>query len=265
MVMRANLRLFWSGVRSSWANYLVYLTPGIYLGVHIPRRLLQALFFVLIAKAAGGNELARFALIGNAVQIAAFVAVFSMTIVIEAEKWNNTLQYLIASPSNWLPIMLGKGMADYGDSLVGAALVFAVLPPVLGIHLPIIPLLASVPVILITVFSASALGWLIGAIALPIRWGNLISNMMGYAMMIVCGVNFPITALPPAVQCIGNMLPVTHGLQAIRMIIDGSSYIQVLPKIGLELLVAFAYTSVAWLIFGYRLKVIRKRGSFELI
>lgn len=221
--------------------------------------------FVLIAKAAGGNELAQFALIGNAVQIAVFSAVFSMTIVIEAEKWNNTLQYLIASPSNWLPMMLGKGMADYGDSLVGAALVFAILPPILGIQLPVWNLLASIPVILITVLAASSLGWLIGAIALPIRWGTLISNMMGYAMMIVCGVNFPLIALPPVVQIIGNVLPVTHGLQAIRLIIEGSSYLQVLPLIGLELLIAVVYGAAAWLIFGYRLRVIRARGSFELI
>jgi ABC-2 type transport system permease protein len=263
--MESGLRLFWSGVKSSWANYLVYLTPSIYLGVHVPRRLLQALFFVLIAKAAGGNELAAFALVGNAVQIAVFSAVFSMTVVIEAEKWNSTLQYLIASPSNWLPIMLGKGMADYGDSLVGAALVFAILPPVLGIHLPIWNLLASIPVILITVLAASSLGWLIGAIALPVRWGSLISNMMGYAMMIVCGVNFPLSALPPAVQWIGNVLPVTHGLQAVRMILEGRSYLQVAPQIGVELLIALVYGTVAWLVFGYRLRIIREKGTFELI
>jgi ABC-2 type transport system permease protein len=263
--MIANLRLFWSGVKSSWANFLVYLTPSIYFGVHIPRRLLQALFFILIAKAAGGNDLAKFALIGNAIQIAVFSAVFSMTIVIEAEKWNNTLQYLIASPSNWLPIMLGKGMSDYGDSLIGAALIFAILPPILGIQLPVLNLLISIPVILITVLAASSLGWLIGAIALPVRWGTLISNMMGYAMMIVCGVNFPLTALPPAVQWIGNVLPVTHGLQAIRMILEGQSYLQVAPQVGIELLIAIVYGATAWLVFGYRLRVIREKGTFELI
>jgi ABC-2 type transport system permease protein len=263
--MVSSWRLFWSGVRSSWANYFAYLTPKIFLGVHVPRRLLQALFFVLIAKAAGGNDLARFALIGNAVQIAVFTSVFSMTVVIEAEKWNNTLQYLIASPSNWLPIMLGKGMADYGDALIGAALVFSILPPVMGIQLSFQNLLASVPVILITILAASSMGWLIGAISLPIRWGTMISNMMGYAMMIVCGVNYPLSALPPAVQWIGNLFPVTHGLQAVRMILDGESYLQAAPQIGMELLIALVYGAAAWLIFGYRLRVIRQNGSFELI
>jgi ABC-2 type transport system permease protein len=143
--------------------------------------------------------------------------------------------------------------------------VFAVLPPVLGLNIPVVNLLASIPVILITVMAASSLGWLIGAIALPIRWGDLISNMMGYAMMILCGVNFPMNGLPPAVQFIGNLLPVTHGLQAIRLIIEGSSYLQVLPLIGMELLIAFVYGAAAWLVFGYRLRVIRERGSFELI
>jgi hypothetical protein len=37
------------------------------------------------------------------------------------------------------------------------------------------------------------------------------------------------------------------------------------PQIGLELWIAMVYSAAAWMIFGYRLRVIRERGSFELI
>ncbi len=264
MVMNANIRLFWSGVRASWSTYLVELTPTVFLGFRVPRILLQSLFFVLLAKAAGGDQLARFALIGNAIQIAVFMVMLSMEEVIEAEKWNDTFQYLIASPAHWLPIMLGKSMSYFGDGLFATTISFIVLIPVLDIQIPFINLLRSIPLILITVASASALGWLVGAFSLPIRWGYMICNWLAYAMMVFCGVNIPFASLPPILQAIGNLLPVTHGLLAIRAVVDGASYSSVLPLIGIELLIGIIYGVVAWFMFGYRLYVTRQRGTFEI-
>ena len=262
--MRANLRLFWSGTRASWATYLVELTPTVFIGMRIPRILLQSLFFVFLAKAAGGDAMARFALIGNGIQIAVFMVMLSMEVVIEAEKWNNTFQYLIAAPASWFPTMLGKSMAYFGDALIAATVSFGVLIPLLNIQIAFVNLLRAIPVILLIVASASALGWTIGAFSLPIRYGYMICNLMAYAMMIFCGVNIPTTALPPALQAIGNFLPVTHGLHAVRALIDGASYTSVLPEVGVELLIALAYSGAAWLMFGYRLRVTRERGTFEL-
>jgi ABC-2 type transport system permease protein len=84
-------------------------------------------------------------------------------------------------------------------------------------------------------------------------------------MIVFCGVNIPTSALPPAVQVIGNLLPVTHGLQAVRALIDGAIYASVWPLIGKEILIAFIYSAVAWLTFGYRMRVTRQRGTFELV
>jgi len=262
--MRANLRLFWSGTRASWATYLVELTPTIFFGMRIPRILLQSLFFVFLAKAAGGDALARFALIGNGIQIAVFMVMLSMEEVIEAEKWNNTFEYLIAAPASWFPTMLGKSMSYFGDALIAATVSFGALIPLLNIQIAFANLLRAVPVILLIVASASALGWTIGAFSLPIRYGYRICNLMAYAMMVFCGVNFPLSALPPAVQTIGNLLPVTHGLQAVRALIDGASYASVLPEVGAEVVIALVFSAVAWLMFGFRLRVTRERGTFEL-
>jgi ABC-2 type transport system permease protein len=263
--MRTNLRLFWSGARASWASYLVALTPTVFFGFRIPRILLQSLFFVYLAKAAGGESLARFALIGNAIQIAVFMVMLSMEEVIEAEKWNNTFQYLIASPANWFPMLLGKSMSSYGDAIIASTVTFSVLIPVLDINISLLNLLKAVPVILIILASASALGWGIGAFSLPTRYGFMICNWLAYTMIILCGVNIPTSALPTAIQVIGNLFPVTHGLQAVRALIDGATYASVWPLIGKEILIALVYGAVAWLTFGYRMRVTRQRGTFELV
>jgi ABC-2 type transport system permease protein len=265
MVMSTNIRLFWRGVRASWAIQLVDLTPSLYFGMRVPRIILQAIFFVILAKAAGGDELARYALIGNAVHVAVMYAVIFMDVVIEIEKWNDTLVYLIASPASWFPLLLGRSMTSYADAFLSTGIVFMVLIPMMSFQISLVNLFLSVPLILLTVASASTAGWLVGSIALPTRWGNLVSNMLGYFMILLCGINFPLTSLPAEVQAIGNLLPVTHGLLAIREVIDGASYASVLPLIGKEITAALVYGVLAWLVFAYRLWILRKRGSFGLV
>jgi ABC-2 type transport system permease protein len=106
---------------------------------------------------------------------------------------------------------------------------------------------------------------LIGAIALPVRWGTMIGNVVAYSMMILCGINFPVTSLPPFIQSVSNIIPVTNGLLAIRAIISGSSYLNVLPLIGKEILIATIFGVLAWFCFGYRLFVLRRGGNMELM
>jgi len=263
--MRAYLQIFRSGVHASWAMYSVELTPAVFFGSKIPRAVLQALFFVYIALAAGGPELARFALIGNAVHASVLPALVYMAIVIELEKWAATLPYLIASPAHWLPMMVGRSAATFADAFFSTVVVVVIMVPFLGGDILALNLLRAVPLLLVTVASVSGLGWLIGAISLPLRWGTLISNMTAYAMMVLCGVNFPITALPPLFQTIGRALPLTHGLLAVRLVVDGATYSQVSGLMLTEILIGCLYAAAAWLLFGQRLKVARQRGSLELV
>jgi len=263
--MRSAWRLFWGGVRASWADYLVELTPEIFLGMRLPRILLQSLFFVFMAKAAGGDKLERFALIGNGVQIAVFIIILTMEAVIESEKYADTLQYLIAAPSSWLPIMLGKSMAYYGEAMIASSVTFAVLIPLLHIPIALVNLLRAAPVILVIFASAGAMGWCIGAFSLPIRYGYLIGNWMGYLMMIFCGINIPFSSLSAPLQFVGNLLPVTNGLLAVRALIDGASYASVWPWIAKEVLIFLVYGAIAWVVFGYRMRITRQRGTLELV
>jgi len=64
---------------------------------------------------------------------------------------------------------------------------------------------------------------------------------------------------------IGRALPLTHGLIAIREVIDGASYLQVAPLVGLEIAIGLVYAAVAWLVFRKRLNDTRRTGNMELV
>lgn len=263
--MQRAVRQFIGGARASWGLYLANLRPVILFGATIPRVLFQALFFTLLAQAAGGSELGRFALIGNAMHVAGFMNIIFVTAVIQSEKWNGTLPFIMAAPTSWLPSMLGRSVAEYTHAIFNAALILFVFVPFFAPELAIIDIFRAAPLFLITLASVSTLGWLVGAISLPIRWGAIIANVVGYTMMLLCGVNFPLEALPVPAQLIAQLIPMTNGVLAIRRVIEGAGYASVLTLLGKEILIGLVFGTIAWHAFQYRLRVTRETGAFELL
>ena len=252
--MQTTMRTFLTGAKASLIMEAADFSLPQLLGTKLPRFVLQALFFVILARTAGGPELARFALIGNVMSNAVITSLVMLGISIELEKWAGTLFLIIVVSVNWLPLMIGWVTAGYLESLLGVATTFIVLTPFMaGADLPLDRLLLAAPVMLLTVATMSGLGWLIGSITLPMRVGLLVSNMVAYLMFVVCGVNFPLEALPSAVQVFGRLLPMTHGLLAVRGIIDGATYGDVALLLGVELVIGLVYAVVAWVVFRQRL------------
>ena len=266
MVIRRIWRTFLAGARVSIMMEAVdYSLPRLF-GRKLPRYILQPLFFVILAYTAGGAELGRFALIGNAMANAAITSLVMLGTSIEIEKWAGTFPLLMAVPANWLPLMIGRAAAGYLDALLGVLVTFVTLTPfVAGADFEIVRLLLAAPLMLLATASLAGMGWLLGSITLPTRTGLLVSNMVAYFMFVVCGINFPLEALPGFLQVIGRALPLTHGLLAIRQVIDGASYLQVAPLIGLEVAIGLVYATIAWLIFRKRLMDTRRTGQLELV
>src|SRR5690606_32450824 len=125
--------------------------------------------------------------------------------------------------------------------------------------------LRAIPLVFLTIMSVGTFGWLIGSIALTTRWVEMLDNVVAYTMMIVCGINFPVTALPKAVQTLNQYIAMASGLLAVRAVIDGASYESIIPLLVRELVIAFVYGAIAWLVFKYRLNVLRSSGNYELV
>ncbi|HEY43411.1 MAG TPA: ABC transporter permease [Anaerolineae bacterium] len=262
--LRHNLRVFWSASLGSFSNFLAEYSPAVFFGTAVPRYILQSAFFVLLARFAGGPELMRFSLLGNAVQIAANMGLVNMVSVVESEKWIGTLPLLIAVPSNKLPALIGRGVANMIEGLVGIGFALGAGMLLFGAVFVPLRLLMALPLILLVITSIFGLGLLIGAITLPLRIGTLTSNAMAYIMMVICGVNFPISGLPEWLQSITRLIPMTNGLMAVRQVVDGANYRTVLPLIGYEILVGFVCYVLGYLVFEARLRTARQRGTIEL-
>jgi ABC-2 type transport system permease protein len=74
----------------------------------------------------------------------------------------------------------------------------------------------------------------------------IIANVVYYALLIVCGINFPVSRLPSAVQVVSYSLPLTRGVEAARDAAAGASFGQVAGLVAGELAIG-----AAWALGGY--------------
>ena len=70
--------------------------------------------------------------------------------------------------------------------------------------------------LLATVFSCSAIGAVQGGLSMRLRDGLFGANLLVFCFLLFCGVNIPLDVLPGWMQAVSNVLPFTHGLQAVR-------------------------------------------------
>lgn len=259
--MRHFIRSLYGSAKVSLYIYRAELSPAVVLVGKLPRTLTQIIFFVIVAKAAGGNYLGDYALIGNAVMSLVVPSVIMATVVIETEKWAGTLESLIAAPTHWLPLIVGRSFSTFIEAFLLSMPIIFVLVPLLGINLSPVNVLYSIPLVVLVIITTNILGLLLGAVSLSIRWGTLLSNVVCYFMMVVCGVNSPITYASPFLYKFSQFMPLTNGLEAIRYVLNGSTYIGVFPLIIREISTGVIYSLITYFLFNYQLISLRRSGK----
>lgn len=93
---------------------------------------------------------------------------------------------------------------------------------------------------------------------------GLVANVLYYLLLLVCGVNYPITKLPSWLQWFSLHLPLTNGLMAARLIIDGSTDPKIYGLILREGITGLAYFTIGYAFFAYLEIVARRKGTLAL-
>lgn len=247
---RSAWRVFWYGGLMSYGMLFNWARPSIYIPTLIGGPTFQLLFFAALGEYATDRSPAYFA-IGNAVQVSALAGVFGMTMAIANERWFGTLPAILATPANRVALFAGRFLPFVANGLFVSLYAFAVGIVFLGVRLAPESLAVVLLALLATVFSCTAIGALQGAISLRLRDGLFGANLIMMAILLFCGVNIPLADLPGWMQVIGNLLPFTHGLEAVRQAADGAGIGQVGGLIAVEMLIGVAYAVVAFGLFSY--------------
>jgi ABC-2 type transport system permease protein len=261
--LRTALRIFWFGGLMSYGMLFNWARPTIYIPTLIGGPTFQLFFFAALGSYATNRSPAYFA-IGNAVQVSVLAGVFGMTMAIANERWFGTLPAILATPANRAALFAGRFLPFVFNGLLVSiyALVIGIL--FLGVRLEPSTLAVVAVALLVTVFSCTAIGALQGAISLRLRDGLFGANLIMMGILLFCGVNIPVAELPAWMQLVGQLLPFTHGLEAIRQAADGAGFGQVGGLIGIELLVGCAYAVAAFFLFTLLERSARRNATLDV-
>ena len=261
----ANIRLFFHGAMLSYVALFHWLRPGTYLATKVISPLFQILFFTLLGMYATGRENAHFYVIGNAIQVAALSGIFGVTFSISGDRWEGTLAYLFGTPANRFTMFVGRAFMHVIDGMFGVVIGFTWGALLLRLDLSRTDPSALALTVFITTLSTSGMGLLLGCMSLITRNVMFINNTVYFLLLVFAGVNIPVSSLPPWMQSISAILPMTRGIAAAREIIAGESFKTVAPLLNSELLVGLIYILTGYLLFRWFEFQAKRRGTLEVM
>jgi ABC-2 type transport system permease protein len=238
-----SFRIFFFGGITSYRALFSFLSPQIFIPALILTPIFQILLFAYVGRAAGLRS-AEFYVIGNAIQYAAVPCLFAMTQTITDERYWQTLGHILISPARRLPLFLGRAVPVILNGAFCAGFSLAAGGLLLGVRLPADALAPLALVLCVAAFSCTGLGLVNAGIGLRLRDTSVLSNVFVGLMLVFCGANVPLDALPGWMAAIGRALPMTHAIEAARTVAAGGSLAAVRGLLARELAIGIAYTGV---------------------
>ena len=239
----SNLRVFFVGGLMSFRALFNWMNPWIYIPTSLVSPLCQILLFAYVGRAAGvGND--EFYVIGNALNYAAIPCMFAMTFTIGGERFSQTLGLVLISPARRIPLFLGRSLPVIVNGWVTAMFGIAIGSWVLDAHIPDDAWLLIALVVAIGSLASTGLGLVMGAINLVWRDGATLGNVVFLVLLIFTGTNVALDDLPDWMAAIGRCLPLSHAIEATRLLGDGASWSSVQGLVGTELAIGLVYVVI---------------------
>jgi len=259
------LRVFFTSAYYSYIALFRWFRPAQYIASKVIMPLAQILFFAFLGMYTSGSRDPSYYVIGNAIQLAAISGIYGVTMSVAGERWAGTLGYLFGSPANRMLIFVGRAFMHVIDGMLGVVLGLAWGTLLLGLDLSHTDLRALGLTILITTVSTSGMGLLMGCLGLISRNVMFINNTVYFLLLALGGANVPVESLPGWVQRISYLLPLTRGIAATRLLVDGGSLRGVAGLLGGELLVGAVYITLGYALFRQFEVLAKKRGTLEVM
>ena len=258
------IRVFFIGGAMSYRALFSWQSPTFYIPTMLGHPLFQILFFAYLGRFSGVRDDA-FYVVGNAVQVSAMAGVYGVAMTIGGERWTQTLAPLLATPANRMALFLGRALPHIVGGFIVSAFGFLVGRLLLDFHPPLSSVPAMAVIVLVSTASCTGFGLVVGAFGLRLRDVFTFSNPAYFLMLLFCGVNVPLSALPHWMAVIGRCMPLTHGIEAARAVAHGAALSSVTGLVGTEALIGACYFAAAYVLLRVFEAEGRRRASLELV
>jgi ABC-2 type transport system permease protein len=217
------LRSFRTAASLGWKMEANWTDPVLFFIYSVAKPVASALILVFMLQVIAGPAgiaLRPFVIVGSALWsfVVSGVAGLAWAVLDDRERYR-MLKYIYVSPSSFLTVLLGRGLARLAVGAMGAGITLAVGVIVLGVPFNVLavdwPLL--VIVLVLGVITICSLAVVMAAVCLQTRqesWDY--PEVVVGALFLVVGAVFPLSVLPLPLQVFGLISPLSWWIAGVR-------------------------------------------------
>src|ERR1700732_4345905 len=158
---------------------------------------------------------------------------------LEEARDSGTLEHLLVTQTSLPVILAGSAIHPFAATTLRTAVYYALGAVGFGFSLRGAICLAVAPVLLATLLAFSGLGILSASYLLLFKRGNPAKWFLLGVSSVAGGMLFPVNILPPWLQFVAHLNPVTYALEAMReSLLDGVSVLAIARPLGILLVFA---------------------------
>jgi ABC-2 type transport system permease protein len=139
----------------------------------------------------------------------------SFSSTLEATVNQGRLESLLVEPIRWKLIPFGLASWSILTSAITSA-VMAGLGVLIGVDIELDGVLMATLILALGIGASHALGIIAAAVKLISKRGNPFVTLYGMAVVLLCGLMFPVSSLPAPLRALSYLLPPTYAIQGIR-------------------------------------------------
>jgi ABC-2 type transport system permease protein len=208
-----------------------------------------------------GLEYFSFLLVGTGFFTFLLMGVHSFLQTVQEAQQTGTLEVLMTTPTSPPVLVFLSAMSAFAANTV--ALLFYLAAGLLfgaPLHLN---LAASIPVFILSVMIAVAIGLLAAALQLAVQKGSAVVWALG-SVWFLTGTMFPVQTLPKALRDAAQLIPFTHSLEGMRLaLLEGKPLRGVAHEIAILALFAAVLIPSSLLFFSWTLRRARIEGTLS--
>lgn len=214
-------------------------------------------------KAAGTTNFAAYIVIGTIVWSWINDTMWTFGSYLRDEQQRGTLEANWLCPVNKLCLLIGGGLVSFIQEIIVIIISLVEYSYLYKINFTG-PIYNWIIIILIMCPAVYGLGALFASLILWLKQTNAVVNVVRGAVMILCGISFPITIMPKFMIFIAKLIPFTYGIDLSRqLMINNKSLSSASSNIFMCLLEGFILLVLGFFAFKRTEALVKNSGSLE--
>lgn len=203
-----------------------------------------------------------FVLIGIAFGSYFGVGLTSFSHALRLAQTTGTLEAMMMTPASLPSIVTGAAAWSYVFTTF-RVLVYLLLGTLLfGVSFSGANYAAASVGLILAIISFASIGIIAAAIIMVIKRGDAVTGMIASVATLVGGVYYPVAILPPGLQLLARLLPITYALRVMRQaLLGGAAWAELAPDLFALAIFCVVLLPISLLLFRYAVQRARFEGT----